>query len=95
VKSLFPHRIDATRFLRSHSSLGSEVSHVQETIEFVSGLPANDRVRIVQATYETALLMAGRAHLEDMKCEVEIYQELKEAAGNELHFLNGENGSNR
>ena len=27
--------VDATRFLRSHSALGSEASHVAETIEFV------------------------------------------------------------
>src|SRR4051794_12058591 len=38
VQSLFPDGVDATRFLRSHSSLGSEVSHVEETIEFVASL---------------------------------------------------------
>ena len=80
VQSLFPQGVDAARFLRSHSSLGSEVSHVQETIEFVAGLPAADRIRVVQATYETGLLMASGRRLESSKSEAEIRDELEEAA---------------
>ena len=45
VRALCPDGVDATRFLRSHSSLGSEVTHVEETIEFVASLSANDRIR--------------------------------------------------
>jgi hypothetical protein len=81
VQSLFPEGVDATRFLRSHSSLGSEVSHVEETIEFVARLPAEDRIRVVQATYETGLLMASGRRLESSRSEVEIRDELEEAAG--------------
>jgi hypothetical protein len=84
VQSLFPYGVDATRFLRSHSSLGSEVSHVEETIEFVASLPAEDRIRVVQATYETALLMASGRRLESSKSEAEIREELEEAAGSAL-----------
>jgi hypothetical protein len=84
VQSLFPDGVDATRFLRSHSSLGSEVSHVEETIEFVASLPAEDRIRVVQATYETALLMASGRQLESSKSEAEIREELEEAAGTAL-----------
>jgi hypothetical protein len=84
VDSLFPNSVDATRFLRSHSSLGSEVSHVEETIEFVSELPASDRIRIVQATHQTALLMADRRRLESNRSESEIAEELQKAAGKEL-----------
>ena len=58
VQTLCPAGVDATRFLRSHSALGSEVSHVKETIEFVAALPANDRTSVVQETYRSALLMA-------------------------------------
>jgi hypothetical protein len=47
--------------LRSHSSVGGEVSHVEETIEFVATLPAEDRISVVQATYETGLLMTQGA----------------------------------
>jgi hypothetical protein len=81
VQSLFPKGVDATRFLRSHSSLGSEVSHVEETIEFVASLPAEDRISVVQATYETALLMASGRQLESGRSEAEIREELEEAAG--------------
>ena len=81
VQSLFPEGVDATRFLRSHSSLGSEVSHVEETIEFVASLPAEDRISVVQATYETALLMASGRRLESSRSEAEIRQEIEEAAG--------------
>src|SRR5580698_4897724 len=35
VQALCPDGADATRFLRSHSCLGSEVTHVEETIKFV------------------------------------------------------------
>ena len=86
VQSLFPDGVDATRFLRSHSSLGSEVSHVEETIEFVASLPAEDRISVVQATYETALLMASGRRLESSKSEAEIREELDEAAGVALQF---------
>jgi pyrroloquinoline quinone (PQQ) biosynthesis protein C len=86
VKSLLPDGVDATRFLRSHSSLGSEVSHVEETIEFVSELPASDRIRIVQSTYQSAVLMAERRRLESMKSKAEICEELEEAAGKKLHL---------
>jgi Iron-containing redox enzyme len=85
VQSLFPDGVDATRFLRSHSSLGSEVSHVEETIEFVASLPAEDRISVVQATYQTALLMAEGRRLENSKSEAEIRKELEQAAGVALH----------
>jgi hypothetical protein len=85
VQSLFPDGVDATRFLRSHSSLGSEVSHVEETIEFVAGLPAEDRISVVQATFETGLLMAEGRRLESSKSEAEIREELEKAAGVALH----------
>jgi pyrroloquinoline quinone (PQQ) biosynthesis protein C len=85
VQSLFPAGVDATRFLRSHSSLGSEVSHVEETIEFVASLPAEDRIKVVQATYETALLMAEGRRLESSRSEAEIREELEQASAVALH----------
>jgi pyrroloquinoline quinone (PQQ) biosynthesis protein C len=84
VQSLFPDGVDATRFLRSHSSLGSEVSHVEETIEFVASLPAEDRISVVQATYETALLMASGRQLESSESEAQIREQLAEASGGTL-----------
>jgi pyrroloquinoline quinone (PQQ) biosynthesis protein C len=80
MASIFPEGVDAARFLRSHSSLGSEVAHVEETIEFVATLPPEDRISVVQATYETALFMADGRKLEGSKSEAEIRDEIEQAA---------------
>jgi hypothetical protein len=69
VQALCPDGVDATRFLRNHSSLGSEVSHVAENIEFVASFPANGRIRVVQETYESSLLLAEGYNHELLKSE--------------------------
>ena len=76
VQALFPDGVDASRFLRSHSCLGSEVAHVEETIAFVASLPANDRISIVQETYELALIMAEGYNHELLKSESEMLEEI-------------------
>jgi hypothetical protein len=84
VRALCPDGVDATRFLRSHSCLGSEVAHVEETIAFVASLPANDRIRIVQETYQSALVMAEGYNHELLKSEAEMIEELQQAVGEAL-----------
>jgi len=87
VKALCPEGVDATRFLRSHSSLGSEASHVDETIEFVASLPADDRIKVVQETYQSALLLAEGYNHELLKSEPQLWQEIEQALGEALpHF---------
>jgi hypothetical protein len=81
VQALCPDGVDATRFLRSHSCLGSEVTHVEETIAFVASLPASDRISIVRETYESALIMAEGYNHELLKSEAEMLEELQRAAG--------------
>ena len=81
VQALCPDGVDATRFLRSHSCLGSEVAHVEETIEFVASLPANDRIKVVQETYESALIMAEGYNHELLKSEAQMLEELQQAVG--------------
>lgn len=56
VEALLPSGIKATRFLHVHSGVGSDVEHVQETIEMVAGLSPEERTRVAIACYETALL---------------------------------------
>jgi hypothetical protein len=89
VQALCPDGVDATRFLRSHSSLGSEASHVDETIEFVASLPANDRIRVVQETYESALIMAEGYNHELLKSEAEMLEEIRQAIGEALLYSRG------
>jgi hypothetical protein len=60
IVALCPPGVDAVRFLRSHSSLGSEASHVEDLVEFIAGLPASDRIQIVQAAHRTARVMFER-----------------------------------
>jgi hypothetical protein len=86
VQALCPEGVDATRFLRSHSSLGSEVTHVEETIEFVASLPANDRIGVVRETHESALIMAEGYNHELLKSEAEILEELQQALGETLPY---------
>ncbi|WP_454623838.1 hypothetical protein [Bradyrhizobium cenepequi] len=86
VQELCPTGVDATRFLRSHSCLGSEVAHVEETIEFVASLPSSDRIRVVQETYESALIMAEGYNHELLKSEAEMLDELQQAVGEALPY---------
>ena len=89
VRTLCRDGIDATRFLRSHSSLGSEASHVEETIAFVASLPANDRISVVQETYESALIMAEGYNHELLKSEAEMLEEVRQAIGEALPYSRG------
>ncbi|TMJ58719.1 MAG: hypothetical protein E6G82_14135 [Alphaproteobacteria bacterium] len=86
VRAMCPDDVDATRFLRSHSSLGSEAAHVEETINFVASLPAEDRIRVVQETYESALILAEGYNHELLKSEGEILEELEQALGEALPY---------
>lgn len=86
VKAMCPDDIDATRFLRSHSALGSEASHVEETIEFVASLPASDRIEVVRSTYESALVMAAGYNEVLHKSDAELIEELERAANEVLHW---------
>jgi hypothetical protein len=93
VQALCPDGVDATRFLRSHSCLGSEVAHVEETIEFVASLAANDRIRVVQETYESALIMAEGYNHELLKSETEMLAEMEQAIGEPLPRIAGSSRS--
>jgi hypothetical protein len=89
VQAICPDGVDATRFLRSHSCLGSEVTHVEETIAFVASLPANDRIKVVQETYESALIMAEGYNHELLKSEAEMLEEIRQAIGEALLYSRG------
>jgi hypothetical protein len=89
VQALCPDGVDATRFLRSHSCLGSEVSHVEETIEFVASLPANDRISVIQETYQSALIMAEGYNHELLKSGAGMLEELQQAVGEPLPSITG------
>ena len=62
VKALLPAGINATRCLCTHSSVGADAEHVEETVEMIAGLTSQVRVRIVRACYETALMCFSPVH---------------------------------
>jgi hypothetical protein len=89
VQALCPDGVDATRFLRTHSSLGSESTHVDETIRFVASLPANDRIKVIREVYESALIMAQGYNHELHKSDAEIMDGLERAIGESLPYRRG------
>jgi hypothetical protein len=56
IQAALPAGVDATRCLRVHSGVGSDVAHVEETLALVASLPAEDRTHVAVACHETALL---------------------------------------
>ncbi|MEM8828806.1 MAG: hypothetical protein AAGE96_05545 [Cyanobacteria bacterium P01_G01_bin.19] len=57
IESLLPQGINATRCIRVHSAVGADAGHVDENVEMIAGLSAAERIRVVRACYETALLI--------------------------------------
>lgn len=83
MQALSPTGIDATRFMRAHSSMGSEGDHVRDMIAFIASLPASDRIEIARAAYETAVLTAGlRRDLH--KSDEAIWGDIRAAVGEDL-----------
>jgi hypothetical protein len=80
-------RIAALKQKTDVDSLGSEAAHVKETIEFVASLPANDRISVVQETYNSASIMAEGYNHELLKSEAEMLEEVQRALGETLPHL--------
>lgn len=56
IELMFPPGTHVTRCLRVHSSIGSDVKHVEETVELVSELAFEQQIQVAIACYEVALL---------------------------------------
>lgn len=87
MQALCPDGIDASRFMRTHSGMGSEVAHVEDLIAFIASLPADDRIRIVQATYETARRIADCLRGEGEMTDADIVAQLQAAAGEPIGLV--------
>jgi pyrroloquinoline quinone (PQQ) biosynthesis protein C len=86
LTALWPKGIDAGRFLRTHSGIGSEASHVQDMVEFIAGLPAEDRIAIVLATYATAMIMVEGLRRTGELGDAAILARLAAAAGEDIRL---------
>ncbi|MEA1671866.1 hypothetical protein [Nitrospirillum sp. BR 11163] len=59
VEAALPAGVFATRCLRVHSAVGSDIGHVDESLEFIAGLAARDRAIIAREAFNTARVMGG------------------------------------
>ncbi|GAB1540561.1 hypothetical protein NUACC21_32300 [Scytonema sp. NUACC21] len=76
VEAVMPSNTRANRFLKTHSSVGDDVKHVEEAVEMIGGLTPEERTQIATACYETALLCFRPPH-EDYISEEELHNVLK------------------
>jgi hypothetical protein len=81
LQALCPTGVDATRFMRAHSSLGSEVDHVKDMIAFIASLPASDRIEIVKAVYTTAMTVAEGVDLSGPNSDAAMCAQIRAAVG--------------
>ncbi|MEO1199665.1 MAG: hypothetical protein AAFX39_10600 [Pseudomonadota bacterium] len=57
LQSLAPQGVDISRCARVHSSLGADLTHVQELVDFVAEQPSSVRADICRAVYDSASVM--------------------------------------
>ncbi|NET90188.1 MAG: hypothetical protein F6K45_19180 [Kamptonema sp. SIO1D9] len=76
IKATLPSGVEATRCLWVHSSLGSDVEHVEETLETIAKLTQNERNQIALTCYETAKLYFS-VHDHDFPSTKELQHKLK------------------
>jgi hypothetical protein len=86
LEALCPPGIDASRFLRTHSGLGSEVAHVEDMVDFVAGLPSSDRTLIVQAAHDAATLMADSLHQHGLLSDATLLEMMGTGAGQPIRL---------
>lgn len=86
LEALYPKNIDASRFARTHSGLGSELGHMEELIDFIAGLPALDRIEIVKSTYETALALSDSVRRDGLVPDATILAKIEAAAGQAIYL---------
>ncbi len=56
VEALLPPDVKATRCLRAHSAVSTEVEHVKETVAIIADLTLQERDRVAKACYQAAFL---------------------------------------
>lgn len=75
VEAMLPQGIKATRCLRAHSAVSTEVEHVKETLEMIAELTCQERDRVAKACYQAALLRFSppkEAYISDEEIENEL-----------------------
>lgn len=76
VEVLLPSGKNATRCLRVHSAVGTDVEHVQEAVEMIAELTPKEQTRVAKACHKAALLRFSPPK-EDYISDEEIQNVLK------------------
>jgi hypothetical protein len=85
LQAICAEGVDASRFARTHSGIGSEADHVEDLIDLIASLPASDRIEIVKVTYDTALALADNVR-DGLISDAAILAKIQAAAGEEIHL---------
>lgn len=83
VEAVCPPGIRALRFLKVHSTIGSDSGHVYEQLAFFESLTGAELTTVVRTVYETAEMLARQSVMDQALSDREIGRRLR-AAGIEL-----------
>ena len=65
IEAVLPAGVRATRCLRVHSGMGSDIGHVRDSIILIASLDGPTRARIGRACYETGVILSSRVPEDD------------------------------
>ena len=79
VKSLCPATAHAARFLKVHSTVGSDNIHVHEQVSFFESLREPELTIVARAAFETAVMLAQQSLMDKSFTQAETLQRLGRA----------------
>jgi len=85
VESICPPGSRALRFLKVHSNIGSDSSHVHEQLSVFESFTNVELTMVIRAAYETAKMLARQLLMDQALSDVEINRRLR-LAGIEVPF---------
>ncbi|MFN0300539.1 MAG: hypothetical protein ACKVQU_09315 [Burkholderiales bacterium] len=72
IEAICPPGVHAFRFLKVHSTIGSDSTHVHEQLSYFASLTNEELATIASAVYETARLLARQSFMDDVLSDDEI-----------------------
>jgi pyrroloquinoline quinone (PQQ) biosynthesis protein C len=79
IQSICPPKVRAFRFLRVHSNIGSDRTHVHEQMSFFESLSSAELTSVSRATFETAVMLAQQSLIDHSLTDAEIKLRLHRA----------------
>ncbi len=79
VEAVCPPGIRAFRFLKVHSTIGSDSGHVYEQLAFFESLTGAELTTVVRTVYETAEMLARQPMMDQVLSDEEIDRRLGDA----------------